>query len=296
LEGNSYNRGPMTCPACGGSAWRARDVLARLVVRTCSACGLRASRIDADRSISYAQLEDTAYRSAIGRLRQRQASEIVKLARANVPRGAWLDIGCGPGYLLTEAANAGFSVRGIEPDPKAASLACERIGGDAVREGFFRESETPAVDVISTLDVLEHIELSDLPAFANDVRKSLRSGGVWVIKVPSTDGLYFRIAHALGLTRQIERVWQIGYRSPHTVYFAYSTLVRFLALNGFEVTARRYLQEMPLHTAVARLTMDGKTASWQAILAMPAIAMVNAIEWMRRKSDALVVIARPKPI
>jgi hypothetical protein len=60
------------------------------------------------------------------------------------------------------------------------------------------------------------------------------------------------------------------------------------------VIAQRYVAEVPLSTAVARLTMLRNVPRWQALLALPAIAAVNAIEGMRRKSDALVVLARPR--
>lgn len=283
----------MICPACGTSEWHARRVLEQLTVRTCSQCGFLAGESGSAPAISYEQVDDAAYEAALGELRRAQAAEILRFVRAYATGGTWLDIGCGPGYLLEEAAAVGFRVRGIEPDAKAASLARTRLGEDAVRHDLFREQETEAVDVLSTLDVLEHIPVAELPDFAERIHRSLRPDGVWVIKAPSAEGLFFRIAHTLGLRAQIERLWQVGHVSPHTVYFTHATLTAFLRRHGFDVVAHRYFAEVPLRNAVARLTMLGTMPRWQAVLVLPVIAAINAIERVRGKSDALAVIARP---
>jgi SAM-dependent methyltransferase len=284
----------MTCPSCGGTGRRDRPGLSTLTVWTCTGCGLLTSDIRTAGTISYAEVDDAAYEAAIGTLRRRQGIDVLRFVLPYARRAEWLDIGCGPGYLLAEARGAGFAIRGIEPDVKAAALARTRLGEDAVRHDTFREARHASADVVSTLDVLEHVPVAELGDFASRVRATLRPGGVWVIKVPSSEGLFFRVAHALRLRRQLERLWQADHAWPHTVYFDRGTLAAFLRRNGFEVVAHRYLSEVPLSTAVARLTMRGDVPRWQAVLALPAIAMVNAIEALRRKSDALVVVARPR--
>ena len=283
----------MICPACGAAGRRVRPVLAALTVVTCTGCGFLRSEIRENGAISYAEVDDAAYEAAIGTLRRRQVIDVLRFAMPHARRGEWLDVGCGPGYLLTEARGAGFGIRGIEPDAKAAALARTRLGEDVVRHDTFREAEYASADVVSTLDVLEHVPVAELGDFASRVRTTLRPGGVWVIKVPSSEGLFFRVAHALRLRRQIERLWQVDHAWPHTVYFDRGTLAAFLRRHGFDVVAHRYLAEVPLSTAVARLTMLGEVPRWQALLGLPAIAAVNAIEALRRKSDALVMVARP---
>lgn len=267
-------------------------------MRTCAGCGVRTSSIEASGAISYAEVDDAAYEAAIGALRRQQAGAVLRFAQPHATRGEWLDVGCGPGYLLAEARAAGFRVRGIEPDPKAAALARARLGDDAVRHDVFREAEDATADVISTLDVLEHVAVAELADFASRVRRTLRhvdrQEGLWVIKVPSSEGLFFRIAHAFGLRTQLERLWQVDHAWPHTIYFDRRTLTAFLERHGFAVVAHRYMAEVPLSTAVARLTMLGNMPRWQALLALPLIAAINVVEAVRRKSDALVVLARPR--
>lgn len=274
------------CPVCGGVTRAAKDV-AGLTLRRCADCGLWTSEIPGGAGTNYADVDDGAYEQSIGRVRRAQAAEIVAFARAHVEGGEWLDVGCGFGFVLDAACAAGYRVRGIEPDGKAARAANDRLG--CVTQGFLEEA-APACDVLSTLDVIEH--LHDVDAFAQLVRRKARA--LWVIKVPSADGLFFRIAHALRLRNAVHRLWQAGYAHPHTLYFDERTLARFLAKHGFAVIATHYVEEMPNGTIVDRLTLDGRMSRIQARLAAPLVAAINLIGRLRRKSDALVVLARPQ--
>ncbi|HEX8254744.1 MAG TPA: class I SAM-dependent methyltransferase [Thermoanaerobaculia bacterium] len=272
------------CTICGDARFTSSTV-AGVTVRRCRACGLRSSVIEPGKKLNYADVNDAAYAQSIGAVRRAQAEVIVDFARDHGGAGEWLDVGCGYGHVLDAARAAGFTVRGIEPNAKAARAARERIG--AIEEGVLDE-RTPPADVLSTLDVIEH--LHDLDAFAGLVARKARA--LWVIKVPSCDGLFYRVAHALRIGSAVRRLWQSEYEHPHTVYFNEATLTRFLANNGFEVVAARYLDEVPNGTVVDRLTLDGRMPRWKAALAVPLFFAINAIERLRGKSDALLVIAR----
>lgn len=274
------------CPVCGGEKHDVR-LTAGLMLRRCRTCRLWTSDIPHGTGTSYATVDDVAYLHSIGTVRRAQAAEIVAFTRAHVNGGEWLDVGCGYGFVLEAAEEAGFRVRGIEPDAKAARVAHDRVGN--VEEGLLDDA-TPPSDVLSTLDVLEHLE--DIDAFAQLVRRKARA--FWLIKVPSSDGLFFRVAHALHLRSAVHRLWQSGYAHPHTIYFDEKTLTRFLEPRGFEVIATRYLDEIPNGTIVARLTLDGRMSRTKALLAVPLVAAINLLGRWRRKTDALVMLARVK--
>lgn len=270
---------------CAGELFEAR-VVAGLTIHRCTTCGLRLRPASQGQGTGYADVDREAYVESIGSVRRMQAEAIVGFVREHVDGGEWLDVGCGFGYLLDAARAAGFRVRGLEPDPTAAQAARSRVGN--VLQGVLDESAPPA-DVLSTLDVIEHLD--DLHAFAALVKTKARA--LWVIKVPSADGLFFRIAHAFRLRGAIERLWQSNYRDPHVVYFDETTLTRFLGNHGFDAVAVHYLDEVPTRTAVDRLTLAGGMPRWKARLALPLFAAINLIERLRSKSDALVVLARP---
>lgn len=274
------------CPVCGGERFQSRTI-ADVTIRRCLACGLRVSAIAPGRGTNYADVDGAAYLQSIGRVRRAQGEQIVAFVREHEPSGEWLDVGCGFGYMLEAARAAGFRVRGIEPDANAARAARERVG--EVEQGVLAET-TPSADILSTLDVLEHLD--DLNAFASLVKRKARA--LWVVKVPSSEGLFFHVAHILRIGSAVKRLWQAEYEHPHTVYFDRATLTRFLTSNGFAVVAARYLDEVPGTTVIDRLTLDGRMPRWKAALAMPLFLAVNAVERLRGKSDALVVLARPR--
>lgn len=71
-----------------------------------------------------------------------------------------LDVGCGPGYLVTLLQERGMAVRGIEPSSAAVALAPEavkrRIWCGPVREA------TADAEVVICREVLEHLTVAEL--------------------------------------------------------------------------------------------------------------------------------------
>ena len=273
------------CPVCDGERF-VTTVVAGLTLRRCTACGLRIGVFPKASETGYAFIDSEAYLGSIGQVRRTQSESIVSAVREHLASGDWLDVGCGYGYAVEAARAAGYAARGIEPNLVAAEAAHKR--GVDVMHGLLSDSTSPA-DVVSTLDVLEHLD--DINSFAQLVKRKTR--GLWVIKVPSSDGLFFRVAHTFRIGSAVERLWQSRYEHPHRWYFNQSTLRRFLEKHGFGIVATRYLQEIPTATAMDRLTLDGAMPRWKARLAVPAIAAINMVERFRARSDALLMIAEP---
>lgn len=290
------------CVACGGRSYQRRRLLPDLVTSTCRRCGLVLSSVPrrADAVPEFALVDEAAYVRAVGGVRRRQAREILSVVRRHVTRGRLLDVGCSFGFFLLEAQREGFVVAGIEPDPLAFQRASELLGPGVVRLGVLspETADAGSVDAISTLDVLEHIEPDELDGFADLIGGSLRSSGLWIIKVPSTEGLYYRLSHLLMWlwptlgARFVERLWQTRYEYPHLVYFDLRTLSLWLERHDFEIVEHRFVQEVPTGTVVDRLTTDGGIGRAGAYLVAPVVLVVNVIEWFRRRSDSLVVLAR----
>jgi 2-polyprenyl-3-methyl-5-hydroxy-6-metoxy-1,4-benzoquinol methylase len=251
----------------------------------------------------YENVDLRAYMTSVGALRDEQSSKILSFLRPYAREGARvLDVGCGYGSFLQRARRAGYAVAGIEPDAGACAGACEALGEGAVRNGTLQQVRPAAgsADVVATLDVLEHVPVADHALFARAIADVLVPGGLWVIKAPSTDGLYYhasvmmaRVVPRVGAVF-MHRLWQTDYEWPHMVYFNRSTLQAWLHRHGFTMIGSTYLPEVPLRTIIDRLTHDGDISRWQAYLLVPAVSIFNALEWLRRRSDALVVVARKR--
>lgn len=294
-------KGP--CPGCGGSGFVDRRVADGLCTHTCQSCGLILSSLSRrkPKTGQYANVDLRAYLASVGALRHEQSSDILSFLRPHVDTGVRvLDVGCGFGSFLLRAREAGYGIAGIEPDEHACAGARKVLGEGVVRHGTLQQVAPPpgSADVVATLDVLEHVLPADQAAFAGLIADVLAPAGLWVIKVPSTEGLYYRlsammarISPRLGATF-MRRLWQTEYEFPHAVYFDRRSLQRWLHGHGFTLVDFRYLPEVPTRTIIDRLTHDGDISRTQAYALAPAVYLINAVEWLRRRSDALVVLAR----
>jgi 2-polyprenyl-3-methyl-5-hydroxy-6-metoxy-1,4-benzoquinol methylase len=290
-----------TCPACGGERFRRRDVLAGLTTHACVGCGLLLSTIARTGGTvsEFALVDEASYLRSVGGVRRRQAVRILSLLQPHVAAGARvLDVGCSFGFFLLEARLAGFDVHGIEPDPQAYEAARAALGEGVVQPGLLdAETASPgSADVLCTLDVIEHIPPEEHAGFASRVAETLAPDGIWVIKVPTTEGLYYRVSDILARAGAgaslVTRLWQTRYEFPHLVYFDRSNLTRWLERYGFEVVDHAYLQEVENATVIDRLTHDRDISTLRAYLLAPGIVGVNVVEALRRRSDSLVVLAR----
>jgi len=99
------------------------------------------------------------------------------------PRGRLLDIGCGDGYFLRLMRDLGWTVQGLEPDPKAAAFA-RASGLDIIQSPLERASlASHAFDVITMSHVIEHVQ--DPVAVLEVVRRALTLAGTLFISTPN---------------------------------------------------------------------------------------------------------------
>lgn len=129
-----------------------------------------------------------------------------------------LDIGCGNGAFLSRAAQAGWEVYGVEPDPKAAALAKE--AGVNVRQGSVEafSDKNNYFDAVTLSHVIEH--LHDPVGALLMLKAMMKPGGVLYLETPNLDSL----GH-----KRYGRNWR-GLEPPrHLVIFTFDSLVNLLS-------------------------------------------------------------------
>jgi SAM-dependent methyltransferase len=138
--------------------------------------------------------------------------------------GRLLEIGCGQGDFLVEAARAGYDVTGIEYALPAARTARERLGTGQVVCGEVTclQPGSGTFDVCVLADLIEHTR--DPHAFLDAVRRLLTPGGVLFMATPSMDSWS---AKMMG-TRWMEL------KREHLFYFDRNTIQTALHRSGFE--------------------------------------------------------------
>ena len=100
----------------------------------------------------------------------------------------FLDVGCGEGYVLLEAAERGWKAHGVDISDNRGGFARREdvsfIQGD-IFEARFPDNFFDCVYVDS---VLEHV--ADPIAFLNELNRIIKNGGVLYIGVPNEDALF----------------------------------------------------------------------------------------------------------
>lgn len=124
---------------------------------------------------------------------------------------AILELGCGHGALLYALQQAGYTnTRGVDGSSEQV-VAAQRLGIMGVREGGVMDAlrKTPDVsqDVVVAFDLIEHFTKDELIPLVDEVRRTLKSGGKWIIHTPNGEGPFFGrirygdLTHELAFTR-----------------------------------------------------------------------------------------------
>jgi len=229
---------PDACFLCGGPQ-RTRFALPGRHLLYCPRCQigqLAPLPSDAELAALYASESyfrgggDVGYADYVGdapqqaRSFRRQAEWLLR----HGPIGDLLEIGCGPGVFLAEAARLGIA-RPIGVDVNPWAVAAARARGVDARVGSI-DVIPPAerFDAVVMLDVLEHVR-APLP-FLAEVRARLRPDARLLLMTPNIRSLLARVSG---------RRW-VSFKIPeHVRYYSPRGIRALLALAGFEVLAVR---------------------------------------------------------
>lgn len=147
-----------------------------------------------------------------------------------------MDVGCGYGFFLRLAQEAGWEAIGVDPDPRAVTYAKDRLRVNA-HWGDLRGARFPdgAFELVTLWNVLECVP--DPLALLNEVHRLLRGGGRVFIRTQNAE--WHRLSFALtGLLRRLP--WNGVFKEhPHLTFifnlnsFSRSTLRLFMERAGF---------------------------------------------------------------
>jgi SAM-dependent methyltransferase len=132
------------------------------------------------------------------------------------------EVGCGDGHVLGFLRSRGFRrVKGVDRCADQVRIAQGRgldvECGDLF--GFLAGSEG-SVDAVIAIDLIEHLDRTQLPAFAHAVWRALRPGGTFLLQTPNGEGLF--AGHVI-----------YGDLTHRTIFNA-SSLQQFLRAFGFD--------------------------------------------------------------
>ncbi len=209
----------------------------------------------------------------------------LRYLRGRVP-GRVLDIGCGNGKFISEAASAGWQVYGQEFDPMAASIAAKSSGAE-VRVGdlLSLSYEKEFFDAVTMSNVLEH--LPNPTEVFSEVARILRPGGVLVSISPNPKSY---------LHQKLGKDWR-GLEVPRHLFLfppqalgklarsaGFSSFKTFSTLGAFEFMERESIKVKTDHgepeerarassqifkmaLKIYNLFLDGDIGEWSVIIA-----------------------------
>lgn len=172
----------------------------------------------------YRDMSDAAYLDeAAGR--RATANRLLDLVGRYRAGGRLLDVGCGHGLLVDEAAKRGWDAIGIELSADAAAYARDRLGLD-VRESTLDglQADPGSFDAIVMADVIEHLD--DPQAAIDRCHELLAPDGVLLVVTPDPASPTARIAGP--------RWW--GYLPAHTYLLPRHTLRELLSARGLVIS------------------------------------------------------------
>jgi len=102
-----------------------------------------------------------------------------------------VDVGCGPGHLLTELAKRGFHPLGVDNSPESLRLAAARVGESNVALGSVTNIPVAsgAAEGLLVIETIEHILDADLEIMMDEIRRVLGRGAPLVITTPNSENL-----------------------------------------------------------------------------------------------------------
>ena len=136
-----------------------------------------------------------------------------------------LDVGCGTGFFLEAALEAGFEPEGIELSPVAIDLAQPTVRS-RIRCGDVNTlvvADAKRFDVVTAFDIIEHT--FDPPSFLDDIARVLEPGGLLVISTPDTDHW---------LRPLMRRRWPMLQPDQHTFLFSRRAMRSLLEAHGYK--------------------------------------------------------------
>ena len=143
------------------------------------------------------------------------------------PPGSLLEVGCGEGYYLAAAREAGYEIAGMEPHPRRAEHAGTMLGIPIDRRHIEEVAAEPRFDVVFHIDLLAHFP--DPERGLRAMTGLLRPGGV----------LCFEVGLVAGRARGWYRRMPDMALDRHRVLFSERSLATLLRRTGLEIVRQR---------------------------------------------------------
>lgn len=264
----------------------------------CPSCGYEQGQLE-DRindSVAHRTIDEGRRAQGLKELRQENFGHLLTiLLRCRLPGRRLLEVGSAHGWFLSLAGQA-FDAQGVEPDAEIREAS--GLADSVVRGGFFPQAlgANERFDVIVFNDVFEHIP-NPAQVLCN-VRQHLNPDGLLLLNLPSSRGIFYRLARGLnrwGRSEFFDRMWQKGMPSPHLHYFHQDNLEALLLRQGYQCVAAGTLPSVRYKGLWSRVSYDrqGSRLSQAVIWCLVTLGLPL---FRQLPADIMYVVAKPVSI
>lgn len=188
-----------------------------------------------------------------------------RLHRMGITGGALLEVGCGYGYLLSEARP--YFERRVGTDFSDTAVNRASTDADAVYLGGVDAlPEGERFDAIIAVEVIEHIY--DPNRFVAGLADRLKPGGHLIMATPDMGSLWRRL---------LGRYWPSFKLPEHVTYYGRETLTELLKRHGFDAPCSiPFPHAFPLAVVLEKLGIRLRSKALTANIWIPGVVLSMA--------------------
>jgi len=191
------------------------------------------AEFNADNESAYLEVEATIHAENAARLHHLQRYTSPE-THARV-----VEVGCMHGDFVYQARGAGYAAEGADLSPSAVEEANRRMPGAVQLRTLDESFADDSVDVVAAFNVIEHMD--DPASFLDEVRRTLRPGGILIAETPAQESIYHHVLFLRGRA-QPKAGFEVGvHPGTHIFKFgrrAWDTVLRDRGFELLDITPR----------------------------------------------------------
>ena len=157
---------------------------------------------------------------------------VQSLLRDLIPPGhVAFDLGIGPGRITDVLQGRGFEVYGCDIDPRHSTAASAR-GVHADAADVLEWLPPLKADVITCMELIEHLPAGQQPALLGRMREWLAPGGTAILSTPQRHSVVAAVERAYSLVRRRPYDW---WDPTHVAIRSRRQLVSMISAAGFTI-------------------------------------------------------------
>jgi 2-polyprenyl-3-methyl-5-hydroxy-6-metoxy-1,4-benzoquinol methylase len=201
-------------------------------------------------------------------VRRQEFDEYLDIAEQYAPKGRWLDVGCGAGFLLGLTLARGIDAQGLELDLDRAARARE-AAQTTVFTHPLEELNLPADSyaAVTMVNVFSHL-ISPTETL-KEVRRILMPAGILLLHTSEIKS---------GVRQKHHRTWMLG---DHLMFLGENTIERYADKLNMELVQRRQIWQPERVYSLVRLMSPSRSRAKNSMKLVLRITpgALSALRW-----------------